>query len=359
MAETGASAAEPLPAACRPSYLTDALRRCGALGDGARVGEVAIERSWPTVLSRLIRLRLSYEGAAAGAPQSLIFKTALPERAGPAWGGGRHEARFYKQVAAAMRAPLVPRCFDAHWADDTKEWHLLLEDLTDTHLIATAWPLPPSFAQMQRIIAGSARFHAAWWDDPRLGNRVGTWPNPDEGLGHFAETIARFADAAGDLLSAERRLLYQRLIEDGHRLNARYRMRHNMTIVQGDAHVWNIFLPRAEDSDDTRLFDWDCWRIDAATDDLAYMMALHWYPERRRQYEKRLLDHYHAVLMQEGVTAYDRHALDDDYRLSALWHIATPVWQWNNRIPPVIWWNNLERIFLAVDDLGGRELLAG
>jgi hypothetical protein len=27
-------------------------------------------------------------------------------------------------------------------------------------------------------------------------------------------------------------------------------------------------------------------------------------------------------------------------------------------IPPVIWWNNFERIMLAVDDLGCRELLA-
>jgi hypothetical protein len=26
-------------------------------------------------------------------------------------------------------------------------------------------------------------------------------------------------------------------------------------------------------------------------------------------------------------------------------------------IPPWIWWNNLERILLAVDDLGCRELL--
>src|SRR6059036_1872532 len=40
------------------------------------------------------------------------------------------------------------------------------------------------------------------------------------------------------------------------------------------------------------------------------------------------------------------------YRLSVLWHITTPVWQATNDIPPVIWWNNLERILLAVDDLG-------
>jgi hypothetical protein len=40
-----------------------------------------------------------------------------------------------------------------------------------------------------------------------------------------------------------------------------------------------------------------------------------------------------------------------------LWQIATPVWQSNANIPPVIWWNNLERIMLAVDDLGCRDLL--
>ena len=42
-------------------------------------------------------------------------------------------------------------------------------------------------------------------------------------------------------------------------------------------------------------------------------------------------------------------------RLSALWHAVTPIWQANGKIPPVIWWNNLERIFLAIDDLGCRE----
>ena len=54
---------------------------------------------------------------------------------------------------------------------------------------------------------------------------------------------------------------------------------------------------------------------------------------------------------------YDRAALDADYRLSVLWLIAIPMWQAGINIPPVIWWNNLERIFMAVDDLGCRDLL--
>ena len=30
----------------------------------------------------------------------------------------------------------------------------------------------------------------------------------------------------------------------------------------------------------------------------------------------------------------------------------------NIGIPPVVWWSHLERIMLAIDDLGCRELLA-
>lgn len=50
-------------------------------------------------------------------------------------------------------------------------------------------------------------------------------------------------------------------------------------------------------------------------------------------------------------------ALDDDYRLSALWRLTTPVRQSGANLPPLIWWNNLERIHMAVEDLGCRDLL--
>jgi hypothetical protein len=61
--------------------------------------------------------------------------------------------------------------------------------------------------------------------------------------------------------------------------------------------------------------------------------------------------------MAHGVRGYDRQNLHDDYRLAVLWQIATPVLQAAHDIPPVIWWNNLERVLLAVDDLGCRDLL--
>ena len=161
----------------------------------------------------------------------------------------------------------------------------------------------------------------------------------------------------GDRLPRERRDLYDQLLAAAPRLAARYHSHLNVTIIQGDAHVWNCFLPKDGRDDDVRIFDWDSWRIDTGTDDLAYMMAMHWYPDRRSRIEQSLLDCYHAELVEGGVRNYSRRALNDDYRLSVLWQITTPIWQSGNNIPPVIWWNNLERIHLAVDDLGCRELL--
>ena len=149
----------------------------------------------------------------------------------------------------------------------------------------------------------------------------------------FAERFARFADLVGDRLSRERRDLFERLLDAAPRLLARYHSHRNVTIVQGDAHVWNSFLPREGGGDDVRLFDWDLWRIDVASDDLAYMMAMHWYPDLRRRMERPLLDRYHAALVAHGVRGYDRRALDDDYRLSVLWQITTPGMAGDKRHP--------------------------
>jgi thiamine kinase-like enzyme len=348
---------EPLPPSADPGRLTSALRAAGVLADG-QVRNVELVSSRPMILSHIYRLRLTYDSNAVG-PASLILKTAHNDNPTLRSVVGRQEIAFYTQVANAMPPGIVPRCFGAEWDAATNAWHLLLEDLTDTHEHPTAWPLPPTQRQSEAILDAWARLHAAWWDDPRLGDTVGTWRDEaamQETLQSFAETYARFADQMGDRLSPQQRDLYARFIDAAPRLVGRLQSRRDLTIVHGDAHVWNCFLPR-DGGDDVRIFDWDSWHIDPATNDLAYMMAMHWYPDLRRQRERSLLDHYHTALVAYGVRDYDRRRLDDDYRWSVLWLIRTPVWQAEYGIPPVIWWNNLGRILLAVDDLGCRDLL--
>lgn len=347
--------APSLPVAASAEHLTAALRKSGALGDGG-VREVTVESSRDTLVSHIIRLRLTYNGSALNAPRSVILKVAHAAWADKLWIAGHHETAFYTNVAPLMPSGLVPGCFEANFNDETKAWHLLLEDLTESHFIATAWPLPPTFEECKSIVRALARVHAAWWDHPRLGNSVGAWLDDDDPR-KLADRVAAFVDQVGDRLPEERRELYRRLIDAAPRLDQRYRSHRNLTIVHGDAHVWNVLLPKDPVQDAARVFDWDQWHINPGSNDLAYMMAMHWYPDRRRLIERPLLDCYHEALLAHGVHGYDRRARDEDYRLSVLWHVVKPVWQQGLGLPPVVWWNNLERIFLAVDDLDCREFL--
>lgn len=355
------AAADPaivLPAAADAEHLTAEFRRTGVLGHG-RVAGVVATPPLVKLRSHTFRLHLTYDSATAEAPTSIIFKTGHLDPAGRPSYPNRNEITFYRDIAPALPDGVVPRCFEAREATDTSTWHLLLEDLTETHVIATEWPLPPTFAQCQSMVAALARFHAAWWDHPRLGASVGSWPNPeawDRTRQHLAEQLAQFTDRFGEALSPERRMLYKRLLDRAPGLS-RIRARRDMTLIHGDAHTWNIFLPRPDIDDSARLFDWEAWSLGIATDDLAYMMAMLWYPDRRHRMEQPLLDRYHADLVRHGVRGYDRQALDDDYRLSVLWLVTRPVRQALNNIAPRVWWNNLERIWLAVDDLGCRALL--
>jgi hypothetical protein len=301
------------------------------------VSRVDIESSRDVLLSRIVRVRLAYEDSAGGAPERLFLKTAHVGGPFDVTNAGRKEVEFYDQVAAVMPARIVPRCFEAAWEAEGKHWHLLFEDLTDSHATVAEWPLPPTDAQCERIVDTYARFHASWWNDPRLGASIGVFLDTgplDAFQRELPGQVARFFDRLGDRLSRERRRLFERLVLAAPRLLGRYRTHRDLTIVNGDGHVWNVLYPREPSSDDVRIIDWSEWRVDMATDDLAYMMALHWYPERRRRLEQPLLDRYHASLTAHGVSGYAREALAEDYRLSVLWQLTTPVWQADHNLPP-------------------------
>src|SRR6267154_85250 len=283
---------DALPPVANADHLTEMLRASGLLGT-VRICNVSLMSSQQKLRSHTFRLRLDYEGTAGDAPNSVILKMGHLDSAGRPSYSNRNEIAFYSDIAPALPARLVPNCFEAVAATDTSAWHLLLEDLTDSHFIATEWPLPPTSAQCESIVQALARFHAAWWDSPLLGASVGAWYDPDavnQGLRAFAEQFARFTDRFGEFVPPERRDLYQRLLDQAPRLLARYHSRRHLTINHGDAHTWNFFLPRHGGSENVRLIDWESWSINAATDDLAYMMAMLWYPDRRSRLERLLLD---------------------------------------------------------------------
>ncbi len=131
----------------------------------------------------------------------------------------------------------------------------------------------------------------------------------DQDLRSFAEKFARFTDRFGETMPPGGAISTNDCSIGHLSCSARYHSRRNLTIIHGDAHPWNFFCPGMTERGNVRLIDWESWSIDTATDDMAYMMAMLWYPDRRRRLERPLLDLYHAELVSHGVSGCDRQAL--------------------------------------------------
>lgn len=89
--------------------------------------------------------------------------------------------------------------------------------------------------------------------------------------------------------------------------------RRALTIIHGDAHSWNFLFPRSG-SGPAYLIDWQLWHVDVGARDLAFFMALHWYPNRRRELEASLIERYHEALLAYGIANYSLDDLWLDYR---------------------------------------------
>jgi hypothetical protein len=139
-------------------FLTERLRAGGALPHG-RVSAVYSGARQTTILSTIAPLRLEYSAdASADAPRRLLLKASRDGLDASLKSVGEREVMFYRQVMPLMPDGPFVRCYDAKFSEG--EFHLLLEDLSETHMILTQWPLPPSVEVCQQIIDTWATFHA-------------------------------------------------------------------------------------------------------------------------------------------------------------------------------------------------------
>jgi hypothetical protein len=90
------------------------------------------------------RLRLKYVGPSQALRAQLFSGMDNLDGDARSTFANRREIAFYREGASAGLADLASRCFKAVDATDITAWHLLFEDLTDSHFIATEWPLPPT-----------------------------------------------------------------------------------------------------------------------------------------------------------------------------------------------------------------------
>ena len=333
--------------------LTDCFRDNGTLPSGC-VAALTVKPLEKWNLAQLARLSLGYDSQTpTTAPRRLFAKIAAHDD--PLTDIFPGEFAFYTQTPTEG-LPLA-RCHGALIDRETAVTCLLLDDLTLTHE-ATPWPLPPSLPRCEAAVVALARIHAHWWHDGDNGLGADMLSNEIRLATFFQTLLPDFREALGDRLEADRWDIIRTAIDRLPDLKGRRVSEGRaVTRVHGDAHLWNVLYPKDPGRHGCVFIDWEDWRHDIAAADLAYMIALHWYPDRRRRHEEDLLRKYLAALQSEFCTDYGWEDLRADYRLGHLQNIVVPIFQQQADQSHGSWWPHLERWFLAFDDLDCAELL--
>jgi hypothetical protein len=343
-----------------PEWLTDVLTRNGALAQGAVAAfDVDTGRgNWSTNAS----LRLRYVEGAQGARPRRLFLKLVNADLGDDESFDDSEVNYYtRDYAGVAGAPLV-RCYAAAFSGALKRYHLLLDDLSETHVEAAA--KAPTLEYGLALADGLAVMHAHWWGAARLAQAGAAW--------HSAQHIQRFVEitepGAGHILQHVSDQLEPHWPETIRTLYARHpaallaraRDAEGFSLIHGDTGVTNILVPRAGDRPiyliDRQPFDWSLttW---LGVYDLAYALVLDWDVETRRRLERPVLQRYHRGLLEHGVSGYPWERLWDDYRLSAAMgvYIATEYCRGGLNLRAQKWWlPKLQRSLTACDDLDCR-----
>lgn len=177
------------PRKLSPEDLTERLPASGALPHG-RITGVHSGDVRTTVVSTIAPLRLEYSAdAPSDAPARLFLKASRDGLDATLQSIiGQREVTFYRQVAPLMPHGPFVRYYDAEYVDS--RFHLLFDDLSDTHTMLTQWPIPPTVSVCEQIIDTWAAVHAFWWRHPRLGRDIGTFAD-DAAIAKNAADVSR------------------------------------------------------------------------------------------------------------------------------------------------------------------------
>ena len=332
-----------------PAWLTQVLRRSGALEHG-EVESYAVDTG-QRLLSSNARMKLTYSGDAQGAlPRKLFLKMVDTDQGDEYF--GQSEVDYYtRDYVDVPEAPLV-RCYDAAYSDRLGRYHILMDDISDTHV--EAFERTPTLEYGLALAEGFAAMHARWWADASLPRSAHikrfvriAQPGSEHIIAACADKLqAHWPAAIRDFYAHHPQLIIDRK-EDA----------NGFTRIHGDPGWHNIFVPIESDRPiyilDRQPFDWSLttW---LGVYDLAFAMVLDWPSEIRREFEQPILRHYHEHLLRRGVQEYGWDRLWYDYRLSAAMgiYIATE-WcrgHYNPDTEPV-WMPMLHKAMNAFDDL--------
>lgn len=345
-----------------PMIIQELLRKSKSL-EHVEVKGIKITRTFSTLTSNICLIKVNYSNKShIIAPKSLFLKMSREDYFNPEV--IKNEVVFYNTVASQKGVlPIIP-CYDAKFDENTGRSHIILEDVSKTHF-QTDWPIPPTNINCERHIEGLAKLHAFWWDNERLEEIM----DKNDWIKHFdyekevkkkERLLQEFLNFIGNRISKPRKNILKISIEYAVRyLWESYVEGENLTLCHGDAHAWNALYPKDDINGNLYFMDWqDVWVFKGASD-LAYFMALHWSPERRKRLEALFLRKYHEILKKSGIKDYSWKECYKDYRSAIILFLHDAIVEWwsAKNVPPSVWWYHSERALSAFEDLNCKELI--
>ncbi len=341
-------------------WLTQILQQSGHLTQG-KVTDFQVTHRSESVVSTHYFLQLTYSQPTT-APTRLFLKCfSLPP------GFGDREYAFYHDLIPAMQTAVIDTsfaipCFHSAHDPNANRSHLLLQDLSATHDTAHL-PLPAPLSHYEQIIDALATFKAFWWEHERVFE-LGERPSAatfrtllQKAQPHFAN----FIDFMDERLTSQQRQNLERVFSSWPS-QRQERLLHGkgLTLNHRDAHPANFLYPHDISQHSVKIIDWQSLRldVDAGTGDIAYTLAFFWYPARRAQQEKYLVQRYHQKLQEHGVKNYDWQDCWYDYRASIIRYLFLIIGSWHEKRPATIWWHPVELGLMAFEDLDCADLLA-
>jgi hypothetical protein len=344
------------PETLSAELLTDILQDRDFLADG-HVESVSVSRNvFSGAIGELSRLEVTYSSPGT-LPQTLLIKITKEGLHSEHLDRGRREVEFYASTIGSSLA--IPICLDAQVDPESGHSHVIIEDLSGSH-VQTTPPLAPSLEHCRSIVECLAGIHAHWWQSPDLGVRLGKPFDQDEAesiLQRFHRTFPEFMDYIGPSLLPEQRSMYDKISRSNivPRRHRRIASGEHLTVVHGDAHIGNFLLPRKTGR--AVAIDWHNWDLSIGAGDLAFLIAHKWQSKRRSEHEMLLLRHYHEELMRLGINDYDWDRFWNDYRESVILSTMISVGQFRRKQHPALIWHGLECSSAAYHDLGCEELM--
>lgn len=357
-----------------PTWLTDALTRNGYLKAGSVVS-VEVTKTGEAGTAYHAYLMVYYSGnAIVTASHRLFIKYTKPHRSDTPWlkrlpKMNRNEVAFYKAISDTTdlpviaydemqirddkgrgRLPVIP-CYEAQFCEDTGRAHVLLADLSSTHMGWSDIKQPTPIEYLKSTVGCLARLHAAWWEHPQLGKDIGELP-PTPTRDQSSDRRRRLHEVTEERFSAERYAVYEQIVldETWSKLVDNLQPRDRLTLTHGDI-IGNILYPRNLERDEAVFIDWQFSSVGHGTDDLAFFLILSMAPSHSHRVEPTLLTHYYDQLRWHGVSDYGWEEFREDYRRAVVRFLTFALFYWEAG------WTTLDRGFAKFEHLACAELL--